>query len=757
MHRFVATATLARASCVFCLLVACTSEPSETGADPSSSSAATGGSGGVGAAGGGGGGEPVCGSGNRVLDETDLIELKHDDGEANSNLRQQSWSITASKKWVLNEEVVNEAARFDLQHPAKIHGFKIMWAELPAGLDPKAELAAGLYGDFGHNGFDFWAPEPLWEGTRCAEDVQPDGAWLSYTFDQPVEVTEPGLIYVAHKAAPTDPVWWFDTDAPIEGDACDTFDECSASYNLPEADEPWHYNGLTFPFQHPFMVRLLVSYTDDVKPADTIFQEVAGAPSGGHISWADYDKDGYDDLLVGNKLWRNEGDGSFSDVSVATGLDGISATGGVWGDYDNDGCLDVFLFIESNNQPDHLMRSDCKGSFVDVTAMAGIVDQQSYENCGDPNNTTSPSAAASWIDIDADGFLDLYVNNFICWSSGNNYIDTVWHNEKDGTFTEWTGTHGFLNLKKPSRCSAPIDHDRDGDVDLMVGNYRLIGNQFYENNGDGTVSERAFALGLAGEFVSGAYGHTIGLAWGDIDNDGDFDQVSANLAHPRFFDFSDKTQVLINDGKGKYSPLTDEWTSPSSSKAGLRYQETHSVPLLADFDNSGTLDLVITCVYDGRPTDFYWGKGDGTFDLDAYHAGITTENGWGVSASDYDNDGDVDLFASKLFENTATGLGHFLQVKVRGTTANREALGATIELSVGATKRIRHVQGGSGKGGQDSRYVHFGLGTETSVDQIRVVFPGGAETVYPGPIAVDQRVWLVQDDATVRSGWAPPP
>jgi hypothetical protein len=483
---------------------------------------------------------------------------------------------------------------------------------------------------------------------------------------------------------------------------------------------------------------------------------VKDAPSGGHVSWGDYDADGYDDLLIGSALWRNLGDGTFSDVTAAAGLSGLGATGGVWGDYDNDGCLDVFLFRESNSQTDYLMRSNCQGGFTDVTATAGIVDQQSYETCGDPNNMASPSAAASWIDIDGDGYLDLYINNFICWSSGNTYIDTVWHNDKDGTFSEWTGSHGFLNLKKPSRCSAPIDHDRDGDVDLMVGNYRLVGNQFFENNGDGTVSERALTLGLKGEFVTGSFGHTIGIAWGDLDNDGDFDLVAANLAHPRFFNFSDKTQVLINDGAGKYAPLTETWSTPSSSKAGLRYQETHSVPVLADFDNSGTLDLVITCVYNGRPTDFYWGKGDGTFELDAYHAGITTESGWGVAAADFDNDGDMDVFATDLFENTAKGLGHFVQVKVRGTTANREAIGATVEITVGASKYIRHVQGGSGKGGQDSLYLHFGLGAATSVDQIRVTFPGGAETIYAGPIAADQRVWLVQGDTAIKTGWAPP-
>jgi hypothetical protein len=710
----------------------------------------SGGQGGVAGQGGGEGGqggEPACGSASGELDETGLVELAFDDGIPTSNLRIESYAITSQFTYELNATTLNEAVRFDLGHPARVHGFKVMWAGVPDDIDPKAELQAGLYGDFGYNGFDFWEKDPLWTGTRCAEDVDDAGAWVTYKLETPLEIAQPGLVYVAHRAEPGQPSWWWD-GAPLDDD-CATFDGCQSSINLPTSETSSYYNGISFPFQEQYLVRLLVEYLDDVQPEDKFFQIDAAVPASGHVSWGDYDNDGHDDLLLGGALLHNQGDGTFVE---ATSL-GVPATGGVWGDYDNDGCLDLFVFAEAHNAIDTLMKGDCAGGFTIPTG-TGIVDQQSYNPCGDAvNNTASPTAAAAWLDVDADGLLDLYQANFLCWGDYSYYQDTVYRNLGNGTFEDISDS--FTQARSASRTVAPIDHDGDGDIDVLVGNYVLQANLFFQNNGDGTFTESALARGLAGQPGIAPpfyYGHTIGLAWGDIDNDGDFDNITANLAHPRFFGFSDKTQVLINDGSGSYTDLSGGWTKPESA-AGLRYQETHSVPALADFDRDGNLDLAITCVYDGRPSDFYWGAGDGTFLLDAYHAGITTENGWGIALSDHDSDGDVDLYATNLFVNTRADGGHWLETRVVGVSANWAAVGAVVKVKTGATTRIRHVQGGTGKGGQDSMYLHFGVGSAASVDEIRVVFPGGAEVVYPGPIAADQRVWLYQDETTVRTSF----
>ncbi len=459
---------------------------------------------------------------------------------------------------------------------------------------------------------------------------------------------------------------------------------------------------------------------------------------------------------------------------------GIKGSGGVWGDYDNDGCLDLLVFHESTAGVDSLLRNKCDGTFEDVTKKAGIDDSQSYNACkkkaSDKSATHAPSPAAAWLDYDGDGDLDLYLVNFICWLDYSFFFDTIWRNEGDGTFKQVTGADGWLGGKqKPfsGRGASPIDYDGDGDIDLLVNNYTLHRNLFYESVGKGKVKEAALTNGAAGIKTQWGnntyYGHSIGAAWGDLDGDGDFDAVVANLAHPRFFNFSSKTEVLINDGKGKLVDNQGDWMkaakagTPPAGKAGLRYQETHSVPVLADFDNDGHLDLAISCVYDGRPTDFYWGKGDGTFALDTYHAGLTVKNGWGMAAADFDGDGAVDLAAKGvLFRNKsgdgfkARPKGHWLQVRARGTKkCNRAALGATVIAHVGGSKLVRHVAGGSGQGCQDSQVVHFGLGKATKVDSLTVRFPGAGEVKFAGPHDADQRLWLFED-GKVHKGIAAP-
>jgi hypothetical protein len=705
--------------------------------------------------------EPPCGSAGKNL-PSGLVELKWDQGQAEGHLRSQPLVITVDgKKYDLATAPLQEAVGFHLEHPARIHAFAVRWQNIVAGSDPRAELQAGLYRDFGYNGFDFWAPDPLWTGTRCVKDAQAD-QWLYYVFKQPLTVEHPGLVYVAHRSETSqDPVFAFESISPPVD--CTRFEDCHSAVNLPTAaviPSGLYYNGISSSFPRNFLVRLYVEYTATLPPSAKRFQQQTSIPSqSSSVSWGDFNNDGYDDLLVGETLYRNDG-GIFTDISGSSGLAALKtgASGGVWGDYDNDGCLDLFLFTQQAGRADTLLRGDCQGRFEDVTALAQISDHQTYNDCGDPTNTTSPTAAAAWVDLDADGFLDLYLANFICWSSNTFYVDSVFHNRGDGTFEEWSGAHGFLSGATASRAVAPADFDGDGDEDLFVGNYRLQPNLLFVNDGQQSFTESAQSRGATGNQTASAYGHSIGAAWGDLDSDGDLDLVVANLAHPRFWHFSDRTQILINDGQGKFREVAPLYPKPYGNPSGLRYQETHSVPLLGDFDLDGCLDLAITCVYDGRPTDFYLGKGDGTFVLDAYASGISATNGWGIAASDYDNDGQLDLFATDLYRNVQAQPGrHFLEVRVVGNVkANRAAIGAVVKVIAGSQRWMRQVQGGTGQGCQDSMYLHFGLGQEVSVSEIQVVLPGGKTVVYAGPIAADQRVWLYED-GTRQLGWAPKP
>ncbi len=697
---------------------------------------------------------PPCSSAGETPAGSETLSWD-DDGDSGS-IEDESWAYGST---ALKDMRLNEAVRFDLAHPAEVLAFSVQWANLPQ--EPEAELTAGLWRDFGYNGFDFWPAEALWQGSICVSEIDEDG-WVTYVLDEPHIVEQPGLVYVAHQREGSGtPSFAMDQTYLGEG-SCGSFDECHSAVNAPDETEGGtYYNGITFPIPYDYKVRLHVNYTQ-TDPGPPTFELVDGVTLSSRISWGDFDGDGWDDAMVnGVRLLRNLGDGSFEDATSAAGLAGIAGDGGVWGDYDNDGCLDYFAQADSYSRADILLHSNCDGTFTDVTTASGITDLQDANDCNNPDsNVHAPTAASAWLDIDSDGLLDLYLANMICWENELNYSDNVFLNNGDGTFTDRSGQDGFSGLRLAARGAAPADADGDGDVDLFVNNYRLNQNLFFLNEGEGLVDEASKDAGVAGEVDSlTAYGHTIGAVWGDLDNDLDLDLVAANLAHPRFFDFSDKTQVLLNAGDGTFDNLTEDWETPFDNPSGLRFSETHSVPVLSDVNNDGNLDLGITAVYDGRPMDFYWGQGDGSFALDVYTAGLeAVTNGWGVAASDYDNDGDTDWGTSLgLYQNVLedTEKGHWVSVKAVGDgISNRQALGASVVVESGDQAWLRHVSGGNGQGCQDSSYLHFGLGEVLTIDRITVNFPASGVVTFEGPWDVDQRVWVYESGTSV-TGWTP--
>jgi hypothetical protein len=704
-----------------------------------------------------------------------LQAISYDDGEPKTSLPKQAWTVAGKP---MNKDAVWDAVRFDLERPVRVWGWSIRWEGVPQ--DPDAALQAGLYADFGNNGFDFWQFDPLWQGARCASDTLKDplpsahgDGWLDYALPEPVLYEQPGIVYVAHRREAGETLG-FGLDGSLpEGctDAqkcCEKFSACHSAWNLPNLKNftlngqgYFNWNGLSSSLSTDFTVRLWVEELPVPSKTDHVFAPLPDLKPSHRQAFGDYDNDGDDDLLLsGLQLWRND-KGAFTDITAAAKL-GDGASGGVWGDYDNDGCLDIFAFREDFTGPDRLYRGDCKGGFTDVTEGAGLSGDQDGNDCKGKGKH-APSAGAAWVDFDGDGKLDLYVSRFQCWDDYSAYTDTPYHNLGGGKFALWAGKQGFPalgNTMTPSRGVNPLDADQDGDIDIFVNNYVLIRNLYFRNDG-GTFAEVGQKNGLAGKstFSGGKnyFGHSIGSAFGDLDGDGDFDAVVANLAHPRYYNFSNKTQVLIQDPVGQWTDIQGDWSQPYGA-AGLRFQETHSVPALGDFNHDGALDLVITAVYDGRPTDFYWGNGDGTFTLDRLHAGISATNGWSLALADTDNDGDLDLASQgELLQNQlpAAKKGNWLQVRAVGDgKSNRAGLGAVVRVEAGGKVWVRYVSGGNGQGSQDSATLHFGLGPVSQVDRVRVRFAGGGEQTFEGPIAAGQRLWLYES-GKLKQGWTP--
>ena len=651
-----------------------------------------------------------------------------------------------SRTWDLNAVEMESANGFRLERPGRVVAARAQWTGI--GLDP-TPARLHIWPDFGSNGYMWDTDHESASVVRCLTDGD-DGVWVDHVLTAAIGVPQPLHVFAGWRRAEGH------TEAALYAE--DTFSDAEpyvAGAWFKGVEDTTYYLGLATPW-YVSRVRLGVVYDAPIPDEDRPFQLDPGLTVGRRVAWGDYDNDGDDDLMSsGPTLHRNDGGGRFTDVtSEALGAT-ASAGGGVWGDYDNDGCIDYFGLGTSYTRGDLLLHNRCDGTFDDVTATAGIDDTQSERDCdGDGLPEHAPTEGAAWFDVDQDGWLDLYQANYECSSEHDayqNYDDRVWRNNGDGTFSDWTALAGVPDDNQAGRGVTTGDPDRDGDTDLYVSNYRLDRNFYLTNEGGGALADAADANGTRGDMVRGAYGHTIGSVFGDIDGDADFDLVAANLAHPFYYGFSDRTNVFIQGADGRYDDQRDE--------RGIYYRETHSSPVLFDADNDGDLDLFITAVYAHRDSDFYRNDGAGYFTLDNHESGLVRQNGWGAAAADIDQDGDVDLVADTLYRNDAA-LRPSLAVTAVGMAgsgglANRSAIGAVIEAQVGPRVLLRHVSGGSGTGVQDSLTQHLGTDGATEVDTVTVWFPGGATVTVGRTATAEGRLW-VREDGAVATGWAPP-
>jgi hypothetical protein len=451
------------------------------------------------------------------------------------------------------------------------------------------------------------------------------------------------------------------------------------------------------------------------------------------VALGDVDNDGWTDILFnGNKLYLNNLNGGFSDISESAGLGEYKTTGGLFADFNKDGLLDIFCASSADQgRGDTLLKNMGNIRFVTVNDKAGDVDDK------------SPSEGLAWVDIYGKGYPSLYVANYEKWQVRSGYPDYFWYNQ-DGYFADQSVSRGFRDPDYTAdpglagRGVAPADFDNDGKQEILVTNYRLNRN-FCWKQSDSLFVDVASLFGLQGKNKDGYFGHSIGADWGDYDNDGDLDLFIANLAHPRYMDISDVSMLLRNDGL-QYNVVENDtiyyWQfTDVTSLAGITYDELHSDPLWFDADNDGLLDLFITSVYEHDRSYLYHNKGDGTFEDITWLAGARVFNGWGNASGDLNNDGLLDLVvgsgnATKILINQTVTKNKSIQIKpvwkneqillLRDPTEytsnpNSPAFGTRVELILQdrkgkETRLIRELSSAKGTSSQNAPILHFGIG-----------------------------------------------
>jgi hypothetical protein len=450
-------------------------------------------------------------------------------------------------------------------------------------------------------------------------------------------------------------------------------------------------------------------------------------PWGHRIAWADVTGDGLPDLFVGRwpcMLLRNEGDGTFTDISEVSGYRALDdyAIGGVAFDMENDGDRDWFAAGNWDVFPDEaevLARNDGSGNFVDVVSASTAIS-------GPPGQGSSGTRGVGAADFDNDGRLDLVSMTTSRNSDANSHEHVFW-NDGTGTYTAAT-TLSSENVKNQG-CQT-IDFDHDGDMDIHA-NRRFKPNQLYRNDGGRRFTPVAAAVGLALNDEEADDGAT----WGDVDHDGDLDVLCGG-------------RILANDGSGDFAEI-GTYTNGAAYSCGL-----------GDLDNDGDLDFVVPTNV-GAPI-VYENDGGGTF-TPIGDAGLT----WpgfdrrSIGFADYDGDGRLDLaFADKshwnsLFRNVTPDAGNWIKIQLRRANGQIDAIGSFVWAypagEIGNPDTLlgmRHAEGATGYTSMHDPVMHFGLGSVSLVD-LRVRFPGG--------VLVDARAVPAGQTVVISETGTPPP
>jgi hypothetical protein len=454
-----------------------------------------------------------------------------------------------------------------------------------------------------------------------------------------------------------------------------------------------------------------------------------------------------------NRLFRNNGDGTFTDVTEKAGLAGTGYDVGVAiGDYDNDGHEDIFVAGVHRNT---LYHNNGDGTFTDVTEKAGLAQ---------PDKEFGPlwSVGAAWVDINNDGLLDLFVVNYMSWDVSKEpdckfdgkpeychpkfykeLPNQLFLNNGNGTFTDISQKSGIRSHLGKGMAAAIADYDGDGLPDIFVPNDKLF-NSLFHNKGNNAFEEVAFETGVAlpshGNLISG-----MGADFRDLNNDGYPDAVLVALDNETF-------PVYQNNGKGAFTEVTGKTGMTLLSTPMSGYS-----PNIADFDNDGWKDIFVSrgdvqspAMAARRHID----QPNTVFrNLDgAKWAALTEEAGFltqparrhrGSAFGDFNHDGRLDIVVTALsapaeiWMNDSSNENHWIELALQGTKSNRDGIGAKIRIVAQGQAQFNHVTTATGYASSSAGPMHFGLGAAKMVDEIEIRWPSGIKQVLRR-VAVDQ-------------------
>ena len=492
---------------------------------------------------------------------------------------------------------------------------------------------------------------------------------------------------------------------------------------------------------------------------------------------SDFDGDGWQDIYfvngrdlygrgikVQNALYRNQGDGTFSDITDQAGVPGTGfGLGCVWGDYDNDGHPDLFVTQYGKNV---LYHNNGDGTFSDVTDQAGV---------GGMEFGTYFHSGATFFDYDRDGKLDLYVGGYVKFgpdaqrycklqgvtsscppSAYEGSANLLYHNNGNGTFTNVTKQSGIFQPAGKNLAVGASDYDNDGWPDLFVANDGLKA-YLYHNEHNGTFKEQSILSGMA---YTGS-GNTMAamcISLGDYNNDGLLDLYIS--------DFQGSSDHLWkNEGQGLFDEVSNQAGISIPTRGVLSFGGG-----FFDYDNDGWLDLFIAnghvypeveqvspeTHYKQTNTLFHNDRNGKFVDVTKF-SGDAFERphaGRGVAFADFDNDGFVDAVVANngdpplLMHNSGVTGKHFASIKLVGTKSNRDAMGARLTLTSGKLTQTREIAGGgSYLSGSDLR-AHFGLNMSTRIEKLEIIWPSGTHQLFQN-LPSDQFYVIEEDNNTI--------